>query len=112
MPRSATLNRDTNETKIQISLNLDGGDLEAFQQSDFWDRIDKEQVNGEKDHASQTSKSQIISIDTGIGFLDHMLHALAKHAGWSLKIRCKGDLHSMTTRFLSFMRPSRRVNVV
>jgi imidazoleglycerol phosphate dehydratase HisB len=26
--------------------------------------------------------------------LDHMLHALAKHAGWSLRIRCKGDLHS------------------
>ncbi len=25
--------------------------------------------------------------------LDHMIHALAKHAGWSLRIRCKGDLH-------------------
>jgi imidazoleglycerol phosphate dehydratase HisB len=23
-----------------------------------------------------------------------MLHALAKHSGWSLAINCKGDLHS------------------
>jgi imidazoleglycerol phosphate dehydratase HisB len=23
-----------------------------------------------------------------------MIHALAKHAGWSLRIRCRGDLHS------------------
>jgi imidazoleglycerol phosphate dehydratase HisB len=23
-----------------------------------------------------------------------MLHALAKHAGWSLALNCKGDLHS------------------
>lgn len=32
-------------------------------------------------------------IDTGIGFLDHMLHALTKHARWDLVLRCKGDLH-------------------
>ncbi|KAF2474044.1 IGPD-domain-containing protein [Lindgomyces ingoldianus] len=94
MARSASLNRDTNETKIQISLNLDGGTLEPFQASKFWDAIDAQQTNGEtKEHASQSSKSQDIAIDTGIGFLDHMLHALAKHAGWSLRIRCRGDLH-------------------
>ena len=32
------------------------------------------------------------SIRTGIGFLDHMLHALAKHAHWSLELTCTGDL--------------------
>eukprot|EP01064_Diplonema_japonicum_P010087 TRINITY_DN1743_c0_g3_i1.p1 TRINITY_DN1743_c0_g3~~TRINITY_DN1743_c0_g3_i1.p1 ORF type:complete len:197 (+),score=35.27 TRINITY_DN1743_c0_g3_i1:52-642(+) len=32
-------------------------------------------------------------IDTGIGFLDHMLSALAKHSRMNLKIKCKGDLH-------------------
>ncbi|KAM0339230.1 hypothetical protein ACHAPQ_001767, partial [Fusarium lateritium] len=37
--------------------------------------------------------SQKIAVNTGIGFLDHMLHALAKHAGWSLALNCKGDLH-------------------
>ncbi|KAF2114750.1 Imidazoleglycerol-phosphate dehydratase-domain-containing protein [Lophiotrema nucula] len=95
MPRSTALNRDTNETKIQISLNIDGGELEAFPSSKFWDSIDsKVQTNGEaKDHATQKSKSQIIEVDTGIGFLDHMIHALAKHSGWSLRIRCRGDLH-------------------
>lgn len=82
--RSATLNRDTNETKIQLSINLDGGALEDAA------------ANGEegKSHAAQASKSQHIDIDSGIGFLDHMLHALAKHAGWSIKLRCRGDLHS------------------
>ncbi len=31
-------------------------------------------------------------IQTGLGFLDHMLTALAKHAGFELKLKCKGDL--------------------
>ena len=31
-------------------------------------------------------------IETGLGFFDHMLEALALYAGWSLKIRAKGDL--------------------
>ncbi|XTI92079.1 Imidazoleglycerol-phosphate dehydratase-domain-containing protein [Cenococcum geophilum] len=85
--RSTTLNRDTNETKIQLSLNLDGGALEELKESAT--------ANGEsKSHAAQVSKSQTIDVDSGIGFLDHMIHALAKHAGWSLRIRCRGDLHS------------------
>jgi imidazoleglycerol-phosphate dehydratase len=32
-------------------------------------------------------------IDTGVGFLDHMLHALARHARFDLTVRAKGDLH-------------------
>lgn len=32
-------------------------------------------------------------VDTGIGFLDHMLTALAKHGGLDLSLRCTGDLH-------------------
>lgn len=32
-------------------------------------------------------------IDTGIGFLDHMLTALAVHSGVSLSVKCKGDLY-------------------
>lgn len=32
-------------------------------------------------------------ISTGIGFLDHMLTALAVHGGFSLFVECKGDLY-------------------
>ena len=32
-------------------------------------------------------------IDTGIGFFDHMLTALSKHSGISIKIKCRGDLN-------------------
>ncbi|KAI7861304.1 Imidazoleglycerol-phosphate dehydratase-domain-containing protein [Spinellus fusiger] len=61
--RTATVNRKTNETDIQLYINLD------------------------------SYLNQEIVIDTGIGFLDHMYHALAKHSGWSLNLTCKGDLH-------------------
>eukprot|EP00842_Homolaphlyctis_polyrhiza_P003406 jgi/Hompol1/4066/HPOL_000897-RA len=64
--RSATVERKTGETDIRISLSI----LDASEYD-----------------------SQSISISTGIGFLDHMLHALAKHARWSLTLTCKGDLH-------------------
>lgn len=32
-------------------------------------------------------------IETGIGFLDHMFTALAKHSRFDLTLTCKGDLH-------------------
>ncbi|MDO5707499.1 MAG: imidazoleglycerol-phosphate dehydratase HisB [Andreesenia angusta] len=32
-------------------------------------------------------------IDTGIGFLDHMLILFSKHGLFDLKVKCKGDLH-------------------
>ena len=32
-------------------------------------------------------------VSTGIGFLDHMLTALAKHSRIDLELSCKGDLH-------------------
>ena len=60
IPRAATRKRKTNETDIQIELNLDG--------------------SGKK------------SINTGLGFFDHMLEQLAKHGGVDLKIDVKGDL--------------------
>ena len=58
--REYSINRETKETKIQLSLNLDGkGDA---------------------------------NIDTGVGFLDHMLTLLTFHARMDLSLKCEGDL--------------------
>jgi len=67
-PRTAQIKRDTNETKIDVSINLDAypGNIYGVKQE--------------------------ISVSTGIGFLDHMFHALAKHSGMSLTLKCEGDL--------------------
>jgi len=59
--RRAVVNRDTNETKIKIELDLDG--------------------------------SGLYSIETGIGFFDHMLEQVAKHGFLDIDIKCSGDLH-------------------
>ncbi|KAJ2558493.1 imidazoleglycerol-phosphate dehydratase [Coemansia sp. RSA 1933] len=64
--RTAVVERKTNETDIKIRLEI--GTLGS-------------------------ATEQTIGIDTGIGFLDHMYHALAKHGAWSLTLSCKGDLH-------------------
>ena len=85
--RAAYVARNTKETQIEVVLNLDGGQLELTESM----KVDGERKNK---HAFQASKSQYVDIDTGIGFLDHMLHALSKHAGWSLYLRTNGDLHS------------------
>ena len=59
-PRNATIKRKTNETEINVTLELDG--------------------TGSSD------------VQTGIGFLDHLLDALARHGRFDLDLRCKGDL--------------------
>ena len=33
------------------------------------------------------------NINTGIGFLDHMLEQLSKHSSIDMKIKAKGDTH-------------------
>ena len=59
--RQAKIERNTKETQISVSLNLDG--------------------TGSYD------------VDTGLGFLDHMLEQLSRHSLIDLKVRAKGDLH-------------------
>lgn len=57
--RNASIERNTNETKISLSLNLDG--------------------NGKS------------VIDSGCGFLDHMLTLFASHGRFDLDVTCNGD---------------------
>ena len=128
--RTASINRSTKETKIQISLSLDGGPLDLLPENtdspppptSSAEQQQQQQRNAVRlagppgsaatattvvpipdqktmHHASQDSASQQIWIWTGIGFLDHMLHALAKHAGWSLRVRTLGDLYSRLRHF-------------
>ena len=57
--RTAQIARDTNETRIRLTLELDG-----------------------------TGASKI---DSGCGFLNHMLTLLAAHGRFDLEVSCKGD---------------------
>lgn len=58
--RTASLLRETAETRVEVRVVLDGrGDAR---------------------------------VQTGIGFLDHMITALCRHARFDLELECKGDL--------------------
>lgn len=59
--RTGTFTRNTKETSISITVDLDGG---------------------------------AVSVDTGIGFFDHMLTAFAVHGGFGLTVKAVGDLRS------------------
>ena len=59
--RTAEIKRNTNETCIELKLNLDG--------------------DGTR------------SIDTGIGFFDHMLDLFAKHGLFDIELCAKGDIN-------------------
>ena len=61
MSRCRTIKRETNETKIELTLDLDG-----------------------------TGKA---NVNTGIGFLDHMLNSFARHGFFDLTVEAKGDLN-------------------
>ncbi|MCJ1325987.1 imidazoleglycerol-phosphate dehydratase [Thelotrema lepadinum] len=90
LSRKALVERITKETKVQVALSLDGGPLDLLPNDNlFPTEIPKQNT---EHHASQNSASQQIWVWTGIGFLDHMLHALAKHGGMSLRVRTLGDL--------------------
>lgn len=59
--RTATIQRKTSETSIDVEVNLDG--------------------------------SGLYEVETGIGFLDHMLEQLSRHSLIDLKVKTVGDLH-------------------
>ncbi len=58
--RNATIERNTAETRVALTLELDG--------------------------------TGVADINSGIGFLDHMLTLFAKHSGCDLTVRATGDV--------------------
>ena len=90
----STITRKTAETRIHISLSLDGGLLPSSPDNDSYFYSEPGLPASGAEHSTQFTPTQQIIVNTGIGFLDHMLHALAKHAGWSLGVRTFGDLYS------------------
>ncbi|KAI1185757.1 imidazoleglycerol phosphate dehydratase [Nemania serpens] len=89
--RKALVERITKETSVQVALSLDGGPLDLLPDDtiELPASVPDQKV---KHHASQDTAHQQVWVWTGIGFLDHMIHALAKHGGWSLRVRTVGDL--------------------
>lgn len=61
MLRQAEVTRETNETRVCVTVNLDG--------------------------------RGISQLDSGIGFLDHMLDQIARHGLIDLEVKASGDLH-------------------
>ncbi len=61
-PRIGQSVRDTRETRIVCTVNLD--------------------------------ETGPVKIETGVGFFDHMLEQIAAHGGFSLRLKCEGDLHT------------------
>jgi len=61
MSRTATVERSTGETRIEVTVDLDGGDS---------------------------------LVTTGVGFFDHMLDLLSRHANIGLAVKAEGDLET------------------
>jgi len=93
----ALVERITKETSVQITLSLDDGKLDLLPNDSKSPKDIPAQTT--QHHASQDSLSQQIWIWTGISFLDHMIHALAKHSGWSLRVRAHSNLASQYNAF-------------
>jgi len=94
------------ETDIQLAQNLGIRGFRYDRKTLGWTEIARQLVDAPR-RASVTRKTKetdiVVKVDldapapvrlaTGLGFFDHMLEQIARNAGISLVIECKGDLH-------------------
>lgn len=74
MKREAFIKRQTRETVIRLYLDLDGGGY------------------GAEAAARMVKNESGRRIDSGCGFLNHMLELLSAHGGIWLELSCRGDI--------------------
>lgn len=94
------------ETDLELARNMGIGGLRLGKAFEGWDSIAHRLVTRPRRAEVQrkTRETDIVvtvdldaktsdnAIDSGIGFLDHMLDQLASHGGFELQLRCRGDL--------------------
>lgn len=93
-------------TDVQLAENMGIHGIRYNPETCNWNHIRDMLLNqGRKAHVIRNTKETQISVDvdldksggnkiaTGIGFFDHMLDQIATHAGFSLQLSVKGDLH-------------------
>jgi len=56
-------------------------------------KIDRKTAETDISLSLNLDGSGVCNIDTGCGFMDHMLTLFAHHAGFDLEVKCKGDTY-------------------
>ena len=100
MSRKASCSRATKETKIDLTIDLDGAcdtddalDVDSFKVSAMSHQMsDTSAAHGMPGVSAVPGHSAVPGISTGIPFFDHMLAQLARHSGFFLTVEAEGDL--------------------
>jgi imidazoleglycerol-phosphate dehydratase / histidinol-phosphatase len=109
LDRTASFVVGDRDTDLQFARNLgvtglrvrrDGGDDET------WEAVARRITRGPRTARAErkTRETDVrvsldldrenpVQVDTGVGFLDHMVEQIARHGGFALELQAKGDLH-------------------
>lgn len=101
MAKTAHLYRKTKETFIQIAVDISGNaDFNFDKTNGEFNSIFNEKNPSKSPWEIPTNEvlaaskeQQFIYVNSGLGFLDHMISALFKHANWSIVLECIGDTY-------------------
>jgi imidazoleglycerol-phosphate dehydratase / histidinol-phosphatase len=104
--RSASAVIGDRKTDLELAENLGVRGLRYSRATNAWPAIVSQLLDAPRRAAvrRKTNETEIhvsvdldtpepVHISTGIGFFDHMLAQIARHAGIALTVECAGDLH-------------------